>query len=340
MTKVMLATTLVNKIKEIATKYKTLYVMGCFGSPMTSSNKSRYTKNYSYNMQLSRSTKINNAEYNTFGFDCVCLIKGILWGWSGKTNATYGGAKYASNGVPDKNANQMFNNYCTDISTNFNTIVPGEFLWMSGHIGIYIGDGLAVECTPIWKDGVQITAVGNIGSRNGYNTRTWTKHGKSNFINYDGSNVDSNLKSEGTASSSNTNKFNLGDEVIISGNLYITANYINTAGKVTNKKTKITRYVKNAKHPYNTTGDLGWMDEDDIKFVSSSTTSKITKTVNATLGLNLRSKATTNSSVILTIPHKKVVEVLLENAGNNNGYIWSKVKYNSKTGYVANKYLK
>ena len=33
---------LANKVKEIATKYKTLYVMGCFGAPMTNANKKRY----------------------------------------------------------------------------------------------------------------------------------------------------------------------------------------------------------------------------------------------------------------------------------------------------------
>ena len=140
MAKVMSATTLVNKSQEIAKKYKTLYVMGCFGSPMTSSNKERYTKNYSYNKQTSRTKKIKSATSDTFGFDCVCLIKGILWGWSGKTNATYGGAKYNSNGVPDKSADQMFNDYCTNKSSNFSNIVKGEFVWMKGHIGIYIGN--------------------------------------------------------------------------------------------------------------------------------------------------------------------------------------------------------
>ena len=56
---------------------------------------------------------------------------------------------------------------------------------MKGHIGIYIGNGLAVECTPAWKNKVQITAVGNIGKKTGYNTRTWTNHGKLNFIKYE-----------------------------------------------------------------------------------------------------------------------------------------------------------
>lgn len=44
---------------------------------------------------------INAASADTFGFDCVCLIKGVLWGWHGDKNAVYGGATYTSNGVPD-----------------------------------------------------------------------------------------------------------------------------------------------------------------------------------------------------------------------------------------------
>lgn len=183
MSKVMTNEQLVNMCKKIANNYKTLYIYGCFGAPMNSTNKKRYTKNYAYNKRADRKKLILAASSNTFGFDCVNLIKGILWGWSGNVNATYGGAKYCSNGVPDVSANGMMD-YCTSKSTDFSKIEIGEVVWMNGHIGVYIGDGLAVECTPIWKDGVQITAVGNIGKKKGYNTRTWTKHGKLKFIEY------------------------------------------------------------------------------------------------------------------------------------------------------------
>ena len=181
----------VNIAKDIANNYKTIYILGAFGAPMNDNNKKRYTNNYSYNEQQSRKSKILNASSDTFGFDCVCLIKGILWGWNGNKNMTYGGATYCSNGVPDVNADQMMN-YCTNISSDFSNIKIGEVVHMSGHIGIYIGDGLVVECTPIWKDGVQITAVGNISKKNGYNTRYWEKHGMLNFIDY---NISSSLKS-------------------------------------------------------------------------------------------------------------------------------------------------
>lgn len=184
MSTVMTASAFVEKLKDVATNYKTLYVMGCFGAPMTAANKKRYTTNHDYNMQASRTEMINAATADTFGFDCVCLIKGILWGWNGDKKKVYGGAKYNSNGVSDAhNADGMIN-ICTNVSTDFSKIEVGEAVWCRGHIGVYIGDGLAVECTPSWKNKVQITAVKNIGSKKGYNSRTWTKHGKIPYIDY------------------------------------------------------------------------------------------------------------------------------------------------------------
>ena len=179
----MKSTEFIAKLKEIATKYKTLYVMGCFGAPMTDTNKKRYTNNHTYNKQAARTKMINAASADTFGFDCVCLIKGVLWGWCGNAAKIYGGAGYAINGVPDIGADTMITK-CSGVSTDFTNIVPGEAVWMPGHIGVYIGDGLAVECTPKWDNKVQITAVANIGNKAGYNSRKWTKHGKLPYIEY------------------------------------------------------------------------------------------------------------------------------------------------------------
>ena len=178
----MKASEFVKKLKDVAQNHKTLYVMGCFGAPMTAANKKRYTKNHSYNKQAARTAMINAADSDTFGFDCVCLIKGILWGWNGDTAKTYGGAGYAVNGVPDIGADQMITK-CSNISTDFSKIEVGEAVWCSGHIGVYIGDGLAVECTPRWANKVQITACNC--SKSGYNRRDWTKHGKLPYVEYD-----------------------------------------------------------------------------------------------------------------------------------------------------------
>lgn len=182
----MKASELVSKAIDIAKNDKTLYVMGCFGAPMTAANKKRYTTNHSYNKAAARVKMINAASEDTFGFDCVNLIKGILWGWSGDKSKSYGGAKYAVNGVPDIGADRMITT-CPDASASgWATMEPGEVVWTTGHIGIYIGNGLAVECTPKWKNCVQITAVGNIGSKSGYNARTWKKHGHIPYVEYSG----------------------------------------------------------------------------------------------------------------------------------------------------------
>ena len=173
----MTAKAFVEKLIDVAKNYKTLYVMGCFGAPMTAANKKRYTSNHEYNKKAERTKMINAASADTFGFDCVNLIKGILWGWCGDTSRAYGGASYAVNGVPDIGADTMITK-CSGISTDFSNVAVGEALWCEGHIGVYIGNGLGVECTPRWGNNVQITAIANIGKKTGYNARTWKKHGK------------------------------------------------------------------------------------------------------------------------------------------------------------------
>jgi len=183
------------KAKAIATDYKTLYIMGCFGAPMNDTNKKRYSSNYEYNANNQRKSKILNSSYDTFGFDCICLIKGILWGWCGNMEHVYGGASYCSNGVPDVGADDILN-YCTGVSNDFSNIEVGELVHMPGHVGIYIGEGLVVECTPIWKDGVQITSISNVFINNNYNVRRWNDHGKLRFIDYkSGMNIEEQKKS-------------------------------------------------------------------------------------------------------------------------------------------------
>lgn len=172
-----------NKLLDIVNNYNTIYGMGTWGWIVTQSAIDRKVKESSW----WTSSKVNIVKKvigkNYFMFDCVGLIKGILWGWNG-SNKIYGGAGYACNGVPDVNTEGMLAK-CKNVSTNFSNVEVEEYLWMSGHCAIYIGDGLCVECTPIWKNGVQITAVANIGKKSGYNSRTWTKHGKLPYITYE-----------------------------------------------------------------------------------------------------------------------------------------------------------
>ena len=166
---------------DVANSHKTLYIMGCFGAPMNAKNKKRYSDNHKYNRQPERKAMILSASEDTFGFDCVCLIKGLLWGWSGDKSKVYGGAKYATGGVPDISADALIKR-CLDVSADFSRIEVGEVVHKPGHVGIYVGDGLAVECTPSWENRVQVTACNC--DREGYPRRDWVQHGKLPWVEY------------------------------------------------------------------------------------------------------------------------------------------------------------
>lgn len=266
----MKASEMIVKLKDIATNYKTLYVMGCFGAPLTEANKVRYCNNHSYNKQTARTRMIMAASNDTFGFDCVCLIKGILWGWSGDKSKIYGGASYAVNGVPDIGADIMITK-CADLSADFSKIIPGEAVWMSGHIGIYIGDGLAVECTPKWGNKVQITACNC--SKSGYNRRNWTKHGKLPYLEYDVQSTTTSPQPEKPVTG-DSGTFKAGDIVNFTGYKHYTS--ANAAKGVSVKpcKAKVTQVYKKGKHPYHvravnqlgafTSGVYGWVDAADL----------------------------------------------------------------------------
>lgn len=123
-------------------------------------------------------------------FDCVVSIKSVLWGWHEDKNAAHGGADYGSNGVPDFTCNGGLD-YCTDVSTDFSNLVPGEYLCMKGtnynHSGIYLGNGEVFDCTCAWNvDSAVISNIDNKGnrSRRGVGCLRWTYHGKLKWIDY------------------------------------------------------------------------------------------------------------------------------------------------------------
>lgn len=167
------------RLISCATDYNTMYVSGCFGAPLIPSTIERYINKNSYNKKIENLIRKCAKDYDehgkiTFGFDCVCLVKGILWGWYGNGKHIYGGAVYKKNDIPDFGVNSLYK-YCTGWSNNFDKIIPGEIVWLLGHCGVYVGNGNVVECTPKWDNKVQIKKLSD---------RKWTRHGKLNFVNY------------------------------------------------------------------------------------------------------------------------------------------------------------
>lgn len=75
-----------------------------------------------------------------------------------------------------------------------------------------------------------------------------------------------------------TYKYNIGDKVVINGQLYGNADGGNPGKTVSNRVTNITRIAEGHPYPYNTTGDLGWMAESSISPYSPTPTPTPTPT--------------------------------------------------------------
>ena len=174
-----------DKCLALAKNYNTAYALGMWGFKLTREVIDAKAKQYPgfYKMSKTKQLYALADEGGYWGFDCVCMIKALLWGWGSDLNDKRGGAKYASNGVPDFGADSI-GKYCDGFTSDFSQIEPGEALWMDGHVGVYVGGGLAVECTAAWESKVIVTAVGNVGAVSGYHTRTWKKHGKMKWLDY------------------------------------------------------------------------------------------------------------------------------------------------------------
>ena len=101
--------------------------------------------------------------------DCVGLVKGYCW-----FNPEAQSIGYAVNGMPDIATEQMIE-WC-DEKGSMDTMpeIPGLLLWMDGHVGIYIGDGYAIEAMGT-RYGVVKTQVAGRG---------WQKWGKIPCIEY------------------------------------------------------------------------------------------------------------------------------------------------------------
>lgn len=241
------------KAKEIAERFQTVYLWGTFGAPLSESlitqKAKQYPRNYSENRKRHLRTLISNRPW---AFDCVGLIKGILWGWSGKNEKTYGGAKYAANGVPDVGANAMAK-ACTDSGTDWDHLLPGEAVFRSGHIGIYVGDGSVVEATLRGTyDGVVITPLSE---------GNWEGHGKLPWIDYEAP----------AAPEKPSQPPAVGDTVFFSGSVHYPSANASSGYRATPGPATVTRYLKGRKHPYHlihkdkTSNVYGWVDGDTVQ---------------------------------------------------------------------------
>jgi hypothetical protein len=117
-----------------------------------------------------------NSKGTEYAFDCVGLIKAYYWNWNG------GKTDYKSN--QDVSANGMYNR--AKVKGNIKTMpeIEGLLVQMNGHIGIYIGDGYVIECTPSIKFAKQSHKGGGV-CKTKLSDRKWTHWLECPFIAYE-----------------------------------------------------------------------------------------------------------------------------------------------------------
>lgn len=187
---------------------------------------------------------------NSWNMDCVCMVKGVLWGFDFNKSASHGGAIYLSNGVADDNADGIIKR-CYDVSRDFRNIQVGELMHMDGHVGVYIGDRKVVEATA-WYNKVIISTVEEDGRRtkDGNSGGYWKEHGKLEYIDY-----------SQAPTPTPTPLYKIGDKVKING-VYISSDSTKILTPAITEGT-IVRIIDGARNPY-LVDNIGWVNDDCI----------------------------------------------------------------------------
>ena len=139
--------------------------------------------NYYYNKY-----PYNLGYYNGYAisFDCWNLVKALINEPSIDQNYTIGHHAPSVGNMGDWDGWTILQ-HCEGVSTDFSKLYVGEYLYMAGHAGVYIGSGQVVECTTDWEGGCLISNITSAGGRhhNGVWMRPWQYHGRlSEWIDY------------------------------------------------------------------------------------------------------------------------------------------------------------
>lgn len=148
--------------------------------------------------------------------------------------------------------------------------------WQHGTLSGSDGAGHVAIVEKVISDTEVYTSESSYGGKAFFNATRKKGTGKWGISNYTfrGFIYNPAIKPEPTPTPTPSDKFNIGDKVVINGALYVSSTASSPAGSVSNKVTNITRKAPGTAHPYNTTGDLGWMDESSISAYVEPTPTK------------------------------------------------------------------
>ena len=135
-------------------------------------------------------------------FDCIGMVKSVINNPDIVYKVEPTGYYVKPNQVIPDTTEKGILNLCTDVAYDFKNITQGEYLYMSGHAGVYVGafeinnhECNVVECTSAWENGVigswiDLSTGKRYNHRNGEQKYQWEAHGKlSKYIDYSQPNV-------------------------------------------------------------------------------------------------------------------------------------------------------
>lgn len=275
-------------------KLGTPYVYGAKCQVVTMAQFNLWRKMYPNMIPASDVKKVGK-----FCTDCSGLI-------SGYTGIILGSSQFKSTATK-----------CIPIS-RISEAVPGCALWRSGHIGVYIGNGLCIEAK-----GSAYGTVQSVVANRTFTHILWLRDidysDATTVPNVDTVTVTANLN---LRKEPNANSTSLG---IMSKNSKIEFVSDNGNGWSKVKWNGKTGYASNK-----------YLSGKNLSYVPSTPTTSPSTTVKVTTDVNFRSEpnaASNSSSIRILKKNEKVTFV------KDTGWGWSEVKHNGKTGYISNAYL-
>jgi len=163
-----------------------IYVSAGWGANLQGEWLEKYTTNNDYNRKHAKEIKKAAEKQPCWGFDCICLIKAILWGFNFNYSKRNGGCVYKANGVPDYGTKKFFEECCHDQQwiEKGCTIPAGAIVWTDGHIATSIGDGKVIESTRYGGAVIRIAGIRGVYTGTDLPIRHFDKWGYCNFIDY------------------------------------------------------------------------------------------------------------------------------------------------------------
>ena len=173
---------------ELASTYSVVMTADSFIQYLKTalSRKTVYNNTYPYN--------VGYYDGSTISWDCWNLGKSIIWS-NGAVVSNYTTGNYVGKGITRDQSCGLGDwtgsgilQACESYSSDFSSLVPGEWLFMGAassiyHVGYYIGDRKVIECT---SGSFKRVIESNIDS-NGYSSttlNTWSYHAKVPWLDY------------------------------------------------------------------------------------------------------------------------------------------------------------